>query len=203
MKFIITLLLIIASAMPVFAQNEAGTNMKGKTSMSFDVTDLELKNYKGGIGGRKWMSDRYVLFLSLDSGFQSNDSEEDSVNTRERNNTAIGISVGFEKHFGTKEKLSPYYGIGLKAGYSRNKTSYKHNDYENKYSTKSFACNLFFGVEYWLIKRISLAAQYDYNLINMFSQKRNDSSNDNFERTDSGYVLGSPYARLTLSFYIN
>jgi outer membrane autotransporter protein len=118
-----------------------------------------------------------------------------------------GLSLGLEKHFKSSNNLSPY--VGVEAQYSKQYDASKlvqSNGVSTTITstdrtTTGYGLNAVLGVEYAVIKNISLAADYSYGY--SYRKSTNTSSDlsvtPKSETTTKGFSLGS--GRLILLIY--
>ncbi len=203
MNNLITILTILFFAIPVFAQNEAGVDMNGKTALSFETDGLDLANFDSGIGGRKWVSEQNVMFFSLCFNKEKVDMDHEFGEYLTEKDRAFGLSIGMESHFGTKEKLSPYLGFSLGVRYDKAEGEDLSKRITTLNKTRSFSSDLIFGLEYWPVKRISIAAQYTAGF--NYSKSRSIFTDTNYYLTDIDKCTSfeSSGTRLIISLYLN
>lgn len=126
------------------------TRKRGDKALSFYFNDFAIDEFYGGIGGRYWTSGNKVVFGSLDLGFSYSEQEDDFNNE----SGDITFSLGLENHFYVNHNISPYWGLIGSLGYSYDK---QEHHYEKDYY---LSAGIILGVEYWVVKNISLAGQY-------------------------------------------
>ena len=189
-RILLILMLILASS--GIAQDT--TQTKGpKAALLFNFNRLELQPFAGGVGYKYWTANKLALHTSLDLGY----SIENINSTSERTNTKLGLSTGIQFHPKNRDKISPYWEGALGLIYTKSKRSNS-----TKFSSLTSKFHLAMGAEYWLTKRLSLAAQY------AFEVKASTNSNNyihngklvDSKSTSVHFCLGE--TRLTLAVYL-
>lgn len=200
MKRIVFILSVILLLTPINAQEKE--SFKGKKALLFSFNGLNLGSADGGIGSKFWISEKVVLTGNI--GF-SHSKEKEGYTTEEeyeeKDSKNTSISFGLEIHKILKNKITPY--IGLSLGISKPKTKQKGMPAieEREYTTSSKFANFSFGMEFFIIKSISLATQY--NLKYSYSKiKRTDTIGNNIhEWNEIHKSFGISASYLTLCIY--
>ena len=182
-----------------FAQEEV-EKLKGKKALSFSFQSLNIGKFKGGIGGRKWLSENLVGFVSVNTNYIN--SEVDEVD--KRTNLSLGATIGFEKHRGFVDKVSPYWGFEFGIGYILSKfVSYGGSigPRENQVTENSFGADFILGVEYRVRKRISLTGQYNLGIRFTIGNRKYTIQEIKQESSTSSFTAGISVVSLILSIY--
>lgn len=134
---------------------------EGNTALSFAFNSAVLGDFNGGVGGKHWMSERWVVVGTVDFRYRQADSEE-NYNSK-RTDYGAGLYLGLERHFGAA-RFSPYVGFGAGAGYTNNLTEWSSNEgdttRERELADTRVSLRGAFGAEFWLTQRFSLAGEY-------------------------------------------
>ncbi|MCI0698925.1 outer membrane beta-barrel protein [candidate division KSB1 bacterium] len=164
----------------VLAQGAAPNLVKGSKAMLFSFngfSNLGAGNFDGGIGVKYYYQQRWALraglqFSSLSEDIPANPPAGVQGIDGERSGTRFGVSAAVERHAGT-ERVSAYLGGGL--GFSTTSTESKSPAIGTASQTtvknsqagelgflggSSFNLFALAGVEFFLFKELSLAAEY-------------------------------------------
>lgn len=212
-KILLTLLFIVIVPVSAIAQEEENKEngaFKRTTALCFNVQALTLRSYYGGIGGKKWLTDRIAVFSSLNYRNSDTDEERNAnyPNHQPRRRyggdnefNEIGIVVGIEHHIRISKRYSPFIGFSIGAGKSK-----RTNDYNNTENfltnrrtdkTDSYLSNGLLGVECWLSGSISLSGQYSFGFT------YSDNKYESFHYNDVGIAAYDLSKYKNITFGIN
>jgi opacity protein-like surface antigen len=178
-SFSIVACLLLAPSL-VLAQSSAPNLVKGSKAMLFSFngfSNLGAGNFDGGIGVKYYYQQRWALraglqFSSLSEDIPANPPAGVQGIDGERSGTSFGVSAAAERHAGTG-RVSAYFGGGL--GFSTTSTESKSPAIGTASQTivknrqtgelgflggSSFSLFALAGVEFFLFKEVSLAAEY-------------------------------------------
>ncbi len=150
------LIVIVFIPTLLFSQNtlkDDSLKMAGQKGIAFSIDGYHLGKFEGGIGGRYWLSDKNVIFISAAISYFTD------LDGNRRDHYGGGFSVGFERHFLSSKTISPYYGASC--SYSGRKYKYNTGDSDSK---NEITLRPLFGIEIFIIKEISLSANYEFNI---------------------------------------
>jgi hypothetical protein len=148
-------------------------NFKNKKAVLFSLDGFNLGTINGGVGFKIWTSNNAFFFSSLHTSYTKEEREKNSEgNGSENSRQSFGVSLGLMKQLKFKNKLLPYFGTIVGAGYEQTENKVIPNedlyDYfyrlqyknESKRTLVSVSLHLIFGVEYFIKDNISLEGQY-------------------------------------------
>lgn len=169
--------------------------------------------YNGGIGGKYYLMDMLALRASLLMGISNTvilanppagSTGKDGSNT----SWSFGFTAGGEYHF-LKTRVSPYAGatIGLTSTATESKTAaiapaVQTTTKNSPPAGLNFNVNALGGVEFFIIKELSLSAEYQlgYTLVAHYDQENPDGTK--VKTGPSSYFgFGASGINLTLAFY--
>jgi hypothetical protein len=192
---ILTVFLIVPASTS-FGQDVAGA---GSKALLFSMVILTPSAYNGGLGAKYYLADPFALRGSLQFGFADHKipgtggAPDEDVSA-----TQFGVSVGGEYHF-MKTRVSPYAGLDL--GVTTTSTDSKNTIppfAEVKNSANgvtiggapyqgglNFRVGLIGGVEFFIIKELSLGAEYNlgYSLTSLYDEQATTNGNPSTTRT--------------------
>jgi len=206
-KKVIVVLFVFLLSSNSYAQdkeNRTFEGFKGRKALCFSFDGLDLDKFNGGIGGKKWMSNDLAWFASLNLEYRKRDQENFPGNESDSDWYLYGFSTGFEKHFGTSKRMSPFWGMSIKSTFGKSENNSDHAEVKTKSisKTRDFASNILAGMEFLLSRDISLSAQYN---IGLNYHKITDTVTKNsvlfVETENSIKTFGINRVLLTLSFY--
>lgn len=175
MKRLIFILIILleSSLFSQFLDTLETSNYTGKKAVLFELNNLRLATFQGGIGFKYWISNRkaYTGNIKL-SVIKDEKDKSEQLMGEESSEIFIGVNFGIEKHIAYINRISPYYGLTLGSGFEKIKNkvtrgestyflwypSYYNNGVETSLLSFTFQLNL--GVEYFIHNNISLEGQY-------------------------------------------
>lgn len=210
----LTIALLLLGSSIIHAQTESDSTYT--KALSFRFNGLNLGGFRGGIGGKYWVSRNRAITASISLHHNSSETKpvginEPNISDRESTNTVLGFFTGYEFHINRSERFSPYLGIGVSFSYSRSEsdqtTIISSNDGVLLVAAKSknetyrgdFETGL--GVEYWVKSRISFAALQTFT-IGFSNGSRNttiSTSTENFDTSSFSAKFGT--SSLILSIY--
>lgn len=139
---------------------------------------ISLNNINGGIKFRKFLKEKTALRLGVDAGGgttvqkftnQLNDKEEGE---RKNSNYNIVFLPGLEFHTAGTEKLSPYFGFDLGAGFNTSTEKLTDVDDGNRYrkdfgrertnNSINYNLNLVVGADYYIAQNVFLGAEFGF-----------------------------------------
>ncbi|MGL1888769.1 MAG: hypothetical protein OCD76_19820 [Reichenbachiella sp.] len=194
MKHII-LLIVLASSLPVYAQNDFKQN-GGENNL--EVQFAPFGSNPIGINGiryRHFNSESKAFRLNVFAGYNTSSEitqqeDEDFENPELRDSYsefALNIRPGFEKHLKGTNRLSPYFGMELDIAIQ---TSTSKEEFEaigdvewikekNQNGFFRFGANAIMGFDLYVVKNLYLGAEFGYG----FAYQKNlsikvESSND-------------------------
>lgn len=159
-----------------FAQKPAAGKWSTEVIFNPFPPAISLNNINGGIKFRNFLKERTALRLGLNLGGSTivqkfsnpvNDKEEG-----ERKNTNFNIIFlpGLEFHLAGTEKLSPYFGFDLGAGYYTSNEKLTDIDPANNYrkdygretttNSLTYNLNLVVGADYYIAQNVFLGAEF-------------------------------------------
>ncbi len=200
MKALSIFLLVFSISFAAVAQN---TNYR-TTALSFSFNGFNLGSYYGGVGGRLWISGSTVLNASIGGSISETKYDPTGNYTSGLNKTKyLNIGFGFEKHFDSDKDLSPYYSARLSVGISDQyyrPSNIQDYSYESIDKSNSFNLDFGFGIEYWILDRISLSGQHLFN-VSYLSGKRTIAGRDLVTQDLDGFGVNLGTTSLMLSIY--
>jgi opacity protein-like surface antigen len=141
---------------------------------SFNGLYLTTNTYNGGIGAKYLTGDniafRGVLAINYTS---SNTPEKDALIPEiETSSSGFGISIDCSYYL-KRGRISPFLGSGI--GFSTSSSEVKQGNYSQKNYEKGNTFSFYFlgGVEFFILKELSLSAEYRLTL-NSYSPKENE-----------------------------
>lgn len=175
-------------------------NYKTK-AVSFSFNGLNLSSYYGGVGGRFWVSDKFVLNVSVGGSFKERKYlATENLSDGYEKTTSVNFGIGLENHYPIIDNLSSYfsYRFSLSLFNRYNRSANINGEVKDKSNYYSFEFGL--GIEYWLLDRISLSGQH---LFNIYKEKGERTYfGDPVEYQDlSGAGFGSGTTSIMLSIY--
>jgi len=165
MKSLSFFALILCLSFVSIAQN----NNYRTTALSFSFNGFNLSSYYGGIGGRLWISESTVLNASFGGSISERkyDATINYTNGLEKNKY-LNIGIGIENHFDFSNDFSPYFSsrfsFGINDRYYRYSTNILDDFSDSKEKTYLYNLDFGFGVEYWILDRISFSGQHLFNI---------------------------------------
>jgi len=155
------------------AEESGAKGHKGDKGICFSVSGLSsvgIGQYEGGIGGKYWISKKLALISSIGISVNRQTTTSSHVDYTDTKNNYIRFSLfaGVEDHFFIKNKISPYWGGGLRFSTYTN-TIYPSlridhpspgSTKKDKRTTGTFGIRGFCGIEYFFADWVSLAGQY-------------------------------------------
>jgi hypothetical protein len=137
---------------------------------------IALNNINGGIKFRKFLKEKTALRLGLNVGGGTliekftnplNDKEEGE---RKNSGYSIVFLPGLEFHLAGTEKLSPYFGFDLGAGYNTSTEKLTDIDESGRYrkdygrertnNSLNYTLNLVVGADYYIAQNVFLGAEF-------------------------------------------
>ncbi len=185
---IIFFVALVMVATTVFAQEVTTSVSTGATAVLFSfngLADLGANAYNGGIGGKWYWSDTWairggLLFAGASTSIPANPPPGLTGSDGSVSGWRFGIEVAAERHL-TKTRVSPFLGGGIGFSVARtesknatlggSQTTIKNNRTGENVNGWSFnagsSISLFGlgGVEFFLTKEVSLAAEYRLILV--------------------------------------
>lgn len=177
-RFLIIMLILVCSF--AFAQEKATSVAEGSKALLFSFRGLDFLNageFNGGVGGKLFIANDLALRvgLRLDSYTETTPANEDTNEVGkdgEYSDFTFGVSAAVEWHL-TANRVSPYLGGGV--SYSNSSMeSFPARTWDRNYTgivtrTKTetsgvggFSVFGIAGVEIFIIKEISLSAEYHF-----------------------------------------
>jgi len=157
--------------------NDPPIDNKGKLGISLSVSglnDLRIGLYQGGIGVKHWCSNSFVLKSILGLGISSSTRQNSNPDytDEETDEGSFSLNLGAEFHFSQDSKFSPYFYTGFNFTTTTTTTYYtipKLNPPPGRLKKRHISSNSFgldeaIGLEYFLSKHFSLAAEYQVGL---------------------------------------
>ncbi|MEW5802577.1 MAG: hypothetical protein AB1847_10810 [bacterium] len=213
-KYLVCWLLVIIAfplidcSITTAQQCELAGGRKAAKALSFSFNGLNINEFYGGVGGKYWISNKTALFGSFDFGarYDQDDPGQTYAGDSESRHNDMNLTIGMEKHFYPCRKVSPYWGFYGRIGYSYTKTTEEPaSEYdlkgEKEESSLDFSTGLMLGVEYWIVKDISLAAQYMCGASYYLEKTVLRQGEEEIKDTAAGFDLGLGAASLILSVY--
>jgi hypothetical protein len=213
LSFILIFLIVSLS----FAQVEDSLRIndnESKTAILFELNNLNLNTFKGGIGLKCWGAGQTAYIGKINFSVNKDKKEKSNRLMGEENSEIlVGADFGIEKHFDFFNNISPYLGIMLGVGFEKIKTktilsestfyffypSYYNN--EIKTTLISLSLELNFGIEYFLNHNISITGQYSLGVFYKFGKEEIVSNIVEESREISELNTGISSSSLILSVY--
>ncbi len=212
-----TYVILVLTSHFIFAQTPDTldvNNFKGRQAMRFEFDRIDIENFNGGIGLKKWHAGGMVYCGTFKCAVNFHDREKSMQLLGEKSTEVlIGVEFSTEKHVRLVENISPYSGITVGVGYERimKKTEadgqmefflypYHYNN-ETKSSLGSAAFYVDFGVEFFIHRNISLSGQYSIGGLYKFGEERIVSNTVKGTRRISKIETGIFAGSLILSIY--
>ena len=214
-KWIFVIVILLGSFL--FAQVPdpiATNNYAGRKGLLFDFNNISLNTFRGGIGMKYWSSNQTAytgkIILSV-----AKDKKEESGNLmgEESSEVLIGVDFGYENHIAFLNKISPYFGVTIGAGFEKiyntlnlSESTYFFmfpSSYNNETETSLISITLLFdfGIEFFLHKNISLAGQYSIGGVYKFGEEKIVSNIVEDSRNITELNAGISSSSLILSIY--
>ena len=189
-------------------------NYKGKKAVLFDINNFSLDTFRGGIGFKYWTSNRtaYTGKIKL-SVIKDEKEKSEQLMGEESSEVLIGVDFGIEKHIAFMNRISPYFGVTIGAGFEKinNKVTLGESTYffrypsyynnETETSLISFTLLFNFGIEFFIHKNISLAGQYSLGGFYKFGEEKIVSNIVEDRRQITEINTGISSSSLILSIY--
>ena len=189
-------------------------NYKGKKAVLFDFNNFSLDTFQGGIGFKYWTSNRtaYTGKIKL-SVIKDEKEKSEQLMGEESSEVLIGVDLGIEKHRAPMNRISPYFGVTIGAGFEKinNKVTLgESTDYfmyppyynnETETSLISFTIRFNLGIEFFIHKNISLAGQYSLGGFYKFGEEKIVSNIVEDRRQITEPNTGISSSSLILSIY--
>ena len=215
-RLIFVLIILMGSLLFAQVSDTLETNnYKGKKAILFDFNNFSLDTFRGGIGLKYWTSNRtaYAGKIKL-SVIKDEKEKSEQLMGEESNEILIGVDFGIEKHIAFMDRISPYYGGTIGAGFEKvnNKVtlgetidSFRYPSYynnETETSLISFTLLFNFGIEFFVHKSISLAGQYSFGGFYKFGEEKIVSNIVEDSRQITQLNTGISSSSLILSIYL-
>ena len=200
-KMIITLILLCS-----VLYTEEPFDKKGLLGVNFYFDSFELSSFNRKFGIKHWSSNSIAFKAIIELKKISTKIEYSgrSVNDKE-SETRLFLSVGVEKHFNKNNKISPYSGIILTASLPSSKDEPGFPSIRSKRTISQTYVSFYLpiGIEYLIIKSISLSAQHTLGIaINKRTEK--DTFNNEVDTKEiSTNEIGFGEFNIILSIYFN
>jgi hypothetical protein len=194
---------------------------KGDKGLSFSVRGLSSIGIGGvgaGIGGKCWHSDRLVYKISF--GFNilhSSDLNSPGRTKGKSFNGSFSILPGIEYHYFPTDRISPYWAAGIGFTLSRDTRDYSIpvNPSAGTISrveswSYSPAGYLSLGIEWFIIKNLSIAGEYQVNLSYEYTKGKwfreqvgaaEERFTETIKETSKGFSLKWGTSALIATFY--
>ncbi len=184
LRFIIVFISIITISLSAQERENYKTS-----AISFSINGFSLGGYYGGVGGRLWISNLMTLNVSVNGGSEDETQKSLTSETQQTNtNSFVNLGVGIEKHFAESDNISPYLSGRLFYGWNERIRDIENNSgYKENRSYNSMGVDLGFGVEYWILERISLSGQHLFN----FTSSSSESGQSFLYFDDTKYDMSS------------
>ena len=172
------------------------------------LATLGANAFNGGIGGKYYLIDMLALRGSLIFGLTDKVTPAPTGGSQgDDNSWDIGLTVGGEYHL-LKTRVSPY--VGAEIGFVATQTSSKNLlNPQTTITGGNFLFNIaaLGGVEFFIIKELSLSAEYrlGYSLLSPYDTKATTASNPSVTVTTKNGATSSigiySIGAFTLAFY--
>lgn len=210
-KFLIIILTLFLTT-ALFSQgsvNDEKAQGRPNKGILFGFNGLNLNEFNGGVGGKYWLNKSLAFVVSID--LDISDRKTEGSETQPNNHDSkkkIELRLGLEKHLHIGKKLSPYIGGNLGVGYDNRLSQriYSHNNRtyrnENKEVSTIIFANLNFGIEYFILRNISLAGEYNLRGFYSFGKLniRQNEQKSKQDTTDKELGFGTSSLLLTIYF---
>ncbi|MCH8285988.1 outer membrane beta-barrel protein [candidate division KSB1 bacterium] len=210
----LTIALLLLSSSILHAQTENDSTYT--KALSFRFNGLNLGEFRGGIGGKYWVSYNRAITVSILFGHNSNETKTKEVNAgnirdSESSFTELGFFTGYEFHINRSKSFSPYLGFGVSLVYNRSESHLNRviiineedifisSDRESDIFRGAF--EIAFGGEYWVTERLSFAGHQTFTIgYSRGSTKTRTSGNYNFDTSSFSANVGTSSLILSLYF---
>jgi len=175
-------------------------------SMQFRISEnFSLSSFQGtNLSIAKNISDNSKIRfgINIDADLYNG---KDNINDTEAdiNEYDISIDLQYLSYIKNREKIKSYIGTGPKLGYYK-KYEYSHsNDIEKTTSQITVGLSGIFGIEYFILDRISLLSEYCSYLTYSIKNEITSESNNIEIDVDKRYIKFYPASvRFGISFYL-
>jgi len=160
---------VILSCSSLVAQDTSindTTEVEKTKALVFTFSGL---NLGGGLGGKYVLSHHVFLRASVSGRFQSHrydDARPDSTPSLTKDTRMqIGWSIDFCYRLEIDKNFSPYLGLGVGSNWEKDENEYAsiRSSRTDSYTLYGPNAKIFFGLEYWLTKTISLSGEQSLN----------------------------------------
>ena len=198
-RFCIILFIVFISCTQGHTQNiSVRDSVHTNKSLIFSFDEFSLGMLKNGLGGKYFINDKLALFTILNVDISRANHDASFMDEYNRNSYSTSLELGIENHiYLFKNISSPYYGASLGYGYTYNYNKYKNTVLISKGYNYEYIATIFFGVEYFPVRNISLSGRYT------LASRWYYSKNEDLKNTskNSGYNTMTSSSSLLLSFY--
>lgn len=201
-----------------FGQDNSVRPKKGTKGLSFSVRGLSNLGVSGvgaGIGGKYWRSDKlaYVASIGFSGNYTVSDRELQGYSDQKTFNGGISVLPGIEYHYFPSDRISPYWGTGISFSIYRSTNNPSlppapppGTTTRVESWTYSFGPFLSLGIEWFIIKNLSIAGSYQVNFSYLHTSQKwfhvpasNISGTTN--ETRSSWSLNWGTSALVATFY--
>ncbi len=209
--------LIVLMGSLVFAQvpdTLETNNYKGKKAILFNINNFSLDMFRGGIGFKYWTSNLTVYTGKIKLSVIKDEKEKsEQLMGEESGEVLIGVDFDIENHIAFKNRISPYFGVTIGAGFEKiyNKVTLGESTYffmypsyfnnETETSLISFTLRFNLGIEFFIHENISLAGQYSLGGFYKFGEEKIVSNIVEDRRQITELNTGISSSSLILSIY--
>lgn len=147
---------------PLEAQSIDSMQFHGKKALTFSLNGL---NLGGGLGGKYFVNEQLFIRMTLNGSYQNNKSDHRLIDSTDSNDdassTEFDVTVSLATRLPMVERFSPYAGLELSEQWYYSKDTYTSlaGVHYHDYHSASISGSLFFGAEYFVTDRLSLAGE--------------------------------------------
>ncbi|GEM_PF-1898828 len=201
----LSILLSIIVLLPLSLISDEGNYPgHGSSALLFEINQISLSNFKGGIGAKFFHADTRFVRVGFTGSFIHRNYDREQSQDMTENSFSTGIRLGKFFHRDLRHNILGYTGLEITGDYTRFKFE-RDNDgafpREEIRQTLRGGIGPAFGIEYFLTDNISLAGEYALRLT--ASRITEDTTSNNLTVTDrtTQYLVGIHTGGIYLSIY--
>ena len=171
------------------------------TALSFSFNGLNLGSYNGGVGGRRWISNSTVVNASIGGSiYERKYDKTATLDNGLEKSKSLYVGIGVENHLESSNDFSPFVSYRFEYGFHNQFYRSAFGSNEQRESTSSININVGFGVEYWILDRVSLSGQHLFNARYEFGERSTGGTPNEIQKI-KGFQAGSGITSMILSIY--
>ncbi len=166
-------------------------------ALLFSLQSLDLRSYRGGLGGKYFVSPKRAWSLGVKVNASSQAVTADNGDERTITDLRLSLIPGYDVYFAGRERFSPFVGARVILSYERNSRQNNGQAPDDAFSSTTSGFYLAFapvlGAEYFLTPNISLAGHASIRIAY--------SKSDSAASDSSTFLFFTNVSRLTLAVY--